>query len=208
MWFYSADYLRRVRELCGHYQVPLILDEIATGFGRTGKLFACEHADVCADILCVGKALTGGYLSLGATLCSAAVADTIAADREGTFMHGPTFMANPLTCAVAAANLQLLLASDWQKRVLAMEKQLRDGLEEVRGLPGVADVRCLGAIGAVELEEVPNLQKIQQCVVKRGVWLRPFGRLLYTMPPYIISESELEQVINAICAATGEAAAG
>jgi len=208
MWFYSADYLRRVRELCDHYQVPLILDEIATGFGRTGKLFACEHADVCADILCVGKALTGGYLSLGATLCSAAVADTIAADREGTFMHGPTFMANPLTCAVAAANLQLLLASDWQKRVLAMEKQLRDGLEEVRGLPGVADVRCLGAIGAVELEEVPNLQKIQQCVVKRGVWLRPFGRLLYTMPPYIISESELEQVINAICAATGEAAAG
>ncbi len=206
MWFYSAEYLRRVRELCDQHQVLLILDEIATGFGRTGRLFACEHAGVHADILCLGKALTGGYLSLAATLCSAAVADTIAADRQGTFMHGPTFMANPLACAVAVANLKLLLGSDWQKNILAMESQLKEGLEVLRKLPQVADVRCLGGIGVVEMKEEPDVLKIQQCAIKQGVWLRPFGRLLYTMPPYIISRRELEQIINAICQATAQAA--
>ena len=204
MRFYSAGYLRRVRELCDRHRILLILDEIATGFGRTGRMFACEHAGIHADILCLGKALTGGYLSLAATLCSARVADTIAADQAGPFMHGPTFMANPLACAVAAANLRLLMDSPWQERILAMETQLRNGLEAARNMPGVNDVRCLGGIGVVELQQQPDAQALQHCAAQHGVWLRPFGRLLYTMPPYIASPAELEQIIDAINAALAQ----
>ena len=204
MRFYGGDYLKRLRALCDEYDVLLIHDEIATGFGRTGKLFACEHANISPDIMCVGKALTGGYLSLAATLCSDRIAEGICNGEAGVFMHGPTFMGNPLACSIANASIDLLLADDWQGNIQRIERILNQELACAAQLTSVANVRCLGAIGVIELKNNVDMASIQARFIDKGIWMRPFGKLVYTMPPYIISDDDLRYLCQQIVAAVAE----
>lgn len=198
MHFYSPVFLRRVRELCDQNNILLIADEIATGFGRTGKLFACEHAGISPDILCVGKALSGGYITLAATLCNDKVSDGICHGEYSALMHGPTYMANPLACAVANASLDLLLNSDWQSKVNQISQQLANELKRCKDFSYVKDVRVLGAIGVVELDKSINTQTATKQFVELGVWVRPFGNIIYLMPPFIITPEELSTLTSSV----------
>jgi len=204
MHFYNPNYLISARKLCDKYELLLITDEIATGFGRSGKMFAYEHTtaieSVTPDIMAIGKALTGGTMSLAATITTKKVVDGIAADGDGTLMHGPTFMGNPLACSAANASIDLLLASPWEERVKRIEQELQTGLAPCRDIDGVAAVRVLGAIGVVEMREPINMREIQPLFVAQGVWVRPFEKLVYLMPPYIISSKELKKLTAAVVA--------
>jgi adenosylmethionine-8-amino-7-oxononanoate aminotransferase len=211
MRFHSPACVAHMRRVCDEHGLLLVADEIATGFGRTGALFACEHADVRPDVMCVGKALTGGYMTLAATLCTSEVAEAVSGGEGGGLMHGPTFMANPLACAVALASLELLEGGEgggWRARVSAIEDGLRVGLAPARELPGVSDVRVLGAIGVVQLEREVNVAAATAAAVEHGVWLRPFRDLIYTMPPYVIGEKDLARVSAAMVSAAALGARG
>ncbi|HIF5827198.1 TPA: adenosylmethionine--8-amino-7-oxononanoate transaminase [Vibrio parahaemolyticus] len=201
MRIYHPEFLKGVRRLCDKYDLLLIADEIATGFGRTGKLFACEHADIQPDILCVGKALTGGYMTLSATLASKHVADTVCGGDAGCFMHGPTFMGNPLACAVATASLELIEQGDWQQQTQQIEMLFFELLPKLEEYDLVKNTRWLGAIGVVETHRPVNMETIQALFVEHGVWIRPFGNLIYMMPPFISKPEDIEKLINAIDAA-------
>ncbi|ELS0752395.1 adenosylmethionine--8-amino-7-oxononanoate transaminase [Vibrio vulnificus] len=198
MRIYHPEFLKGVRALCDKYGLLLIADEIATGFGRTGKLFACEHADIQPDILCVGKALTGGYMTLSATLTSKHVADTVCGGEAGCFMHGPTFMGNPLACAVATASLELIEQGQWQQQTKQIESLFSELLPKLEEYDLVKNTRWLGAIGVVETHRPVNMETIQALFVEQGVWIRPFGRLIYMMPPFISEPDHIEQLVNAI----------
>ncbi|HCG7909827.1 TPA: adenosylmethionine--8-amino-7-oxononanoate transaminase [Vibrio parahaemolyticus] len=201
MRIYHPEFLKGVRRLCDKYDLLLIADEIATGFGRTGKLFACEHADIQPDILCVGKALTGGYMTLSATLASKHVADTVCGGDAGCFMHGPTFMGNPLACAVATASLELIEQGNWQQQTQKIEMLFSELLPKLEEYDLVKNTRWLGAIGVVETHRPVNMETIQALFVEHGVWIRPFGNLIYMMPPFISKPEDIEKLINAIDAA-------
>lgn len=204
MRFHSPAYLRVLREACDAHGVLLVFDEVATGFGRTGELFAAGHAGVCPDVMCVGKALTGGYLTMAATLCTGRVAEGISRGEVPVLAHGPTFMGNPLASAVACASIDLLLGQDWRQEVKRIGTGLRDGLADAAGRPGVRDVRVLGAIGVVQLDHEVDMEAATRAAVREGVWLRPFRDLVYTMPPYVTGDDDVERICRAVCAAARE----
>ena len=192
MRFYSPQYLRLLRQLCDEHNVLLIADEIATGFGRSGKLFACEHANISPDIMTIGKALTGGYMTFAATLCKRNIADTISQSDYPALMHGPTFMGNPLACAVACASIDLILSYDIEARTANMQTVMEQQLvPAAASLDGVTEVRCLGAVAVIELNDVVDMPRFQSLLIENGIWVRPFGKLVYIMPPYIITNDEL-----------------